>query len=357
MSDLTAKFTALEEQLASEHTAIMSAIADLQTSIDLVASNTDLALENGAANTKALLAALGQTGACFPCPTPSIIVPPTNTDGVTVDSALCQRVQGFLQTIHDILSAMDTMQSYNVVGTFSVLNDAISEVIGAVSAGDTLPLPSFPETVNIVGDYISYAGERLFSGVGLVEQFDPIMPALSTAMFTAGSASAAQSSYASVIDASSVSNGAKLLFKAVAYNALWSYYFDPGSTPDVSGYDGSLCQGALIDITECTSYASEPFFSSPVTLQAIDLPPRFEGHPARIQGDFIGWSVRVVSVDGPGSVQLFRWDADMTLHFVDESVASTAAMNVSDHTAAITIQSGSGAGDGDPFVVEICPPA
>jgi len=251
MSDLTAKFADLQDQLATQAATMGAYVDTVEAKLQLVNDNLSIIEENMAANTKMLLAALGQTGACFPCPTPSTTVPPITTTPVTTTTAICQRAQAIIATIHNILASFDTLQSFNVVGTFNVLNDAISEVISAIAAGDTVPLPSFPEAVNIVGDYIAYAGERVFSGVGLVEQFSPVEADLVNGIWSASDASAAESQYAAIIDASSISNQGKLLIKAVAYNALWSYYYDTGTSPDVSGFDGSAC-----GITGCDTVSS-----------------------------------------------------------------------------------------------------
>lgn len=241
MTDLTAKFAAFEAQAASEHTAVMGALANLQAALDLVASNTDLALENNAANTKALLAAIGQSAACFPCPTPTIVVPPIDTTTNPIDEEHCKRSQWIVATIHRLLDNFDTLQSFNVVGTFGVLNDAIAEIVAAIAAGDTIPLPSFPETIQLVGTYVSYAGERAFSGVGLITQFAPLEDALISAIYASGDAASAKAAYNAVIDGSGVSTAAGFLFKAVAYNALWSYALDPATDPDLSAFDGAVC--------------------------------------------------------------------------------------------------------------------
>jgi hypothetical protein len=252
MTTLTDKFTEFETQVAAEMAAMALYVDTVEGKLQSVLDFLDIMNTNNAANTKALLAAMGQTGACFPCPTPSIVVPPVATNPITPNTHSCQLGQGIISTLHNILDAMDTLQSFNVVGSFNVINDAISQVIAAVAAGDTIPLPSFPETVNIVGNYVSYAGERVFSGVGLVEQFSPIEGDILAAIYAAEDPSAAQAAYNGVIDGSSVSLVGKLLFKAIAYNALWSYYYDPESTPDVSGFDGTLCGG-----TGCQTIASE----------------------------------------------------------------------------------------------------
>jgi len=241
MGDLTSKFAALEEQLEAADAAMQVDLNAMREQLDLINAQLDTQTINNAANTKAILAALGQSAACFPCPTPSIVVPPISTLPIGINEDHCKRAQAFIKTVHDILSAMDTMQSFNVIGTYNVIADAISQVVSAVAAGDTLPLPSFPEGVQIAGTYVSYAGERLFSGVGLLEQFEPLEDDLRDATYLAGTPEAARAGYEGVIDGSSVSTAAGFLFKAVAYTALYSYFFDDTSLPDLSGFEGDVC--------------------------------------------------------------------------------------------------------------------
>lgn len=241
MTTLTDKFGSFEEQIASEHTAIMDALTSLAASIDAVATNTDLALVNGAVNTRALLAALGQTGACFPCPTPSIVVPPVSTTGTPIDDDHCKRAQWLVATIGSLLSNIDTLQSYNVVATFSVLNDAITEIIGAIAAGDTIPLPSFPEVVQLVGTYFNMVAARAFSGETIMAQYGPLQSSLISAVYGAADAAAAKTAYDAVIDGSSGSGAFKQIAKAVAYNALFTYALDPATMPDLSAFDGGVC--------------------------------------------------------------------------------------------------------------------
>lgn len=251
MSDLTDKFTSFQEEVAINHTALMDALAVLQSAFDALASDVVIIKDTMPLNASNLLGAISQTGACFPCPTPSIIVPPLDTTTNPINEDRCKRGQAFIATIHNILAGIDTMQSYNVIGTFNVVNDAISEVISGVAAGDTVPLPSFPETVQIVGNYLSYAAERIFSGVSLIDQFGPLESDLSTAMTSAGTAGSALSAYNGVIDGASLSLAGGYLVKAVAYSALVSYFFDPGTAPDLSGYDGTAC-----GIVDCFTFVS-----------------------------------------------------------------------------------------------------
>jgi len=251
MSDLTGKFSALQAELSILSETTNSYIDTTEAKLQAIFDQLDLMLINNAANTKAMIQALGQTGACFPCPTPPFTVPPISTTPTSITTGSCKRSHGIVATLHNILAQMDTMQTFNVIGTFNVINDAIGEIIAAIVAGDTVPLPTFPEVVNIVGNYISYAGERLFSGVGLVEQFAPLEASITSAIWLASDPSVAATQYANVIDASEASPVAKLLFVSIAYNALWSYYYDTESTPDVDGYSGTDC--ALFD---CEVFAS-----------------------------------------------------------------------------------------------------
>jgi len=310
---------------------------------------------NAAANTKALLSALGQTGSCFPCPPPSVVVPPIGTTPFPISSEHCQRSQAIIDTIHNILAAMDTMQSFNVIGTFNVVNGAISEIISGIAAGDTVPLPSFPEVVNIVGDYISYAGERAFSGVGLIEQFSPLQSALVTAINLAGDATSAQAAYAGIINSSSASNGAKLLFNAVAYAALWSYFFDPTSTPDLSAFDGSMCGVSLIDITTCTTFASQTLDAGH-TYQIVLVPPSTGLDPFYIAGDYFGWTFQGIDGNPAKGIGLYYFPSGGGGSSLEHAInPGGAAYTFAHHSAAIAIFSLDRDGAEEPYTIRICP--
>lgn len=356
MTTLTDKFTAFETQVGVNHAELMAALIDMQAALDLVASNTDIALENGAANTKAILAALGQTGACFPCPTPSIIVPPIGTTPSPINTDKCQRSQAIIATIEMLLANMDTLQSFNVIGSYNVITDAISEIIGTIAAGDTIPLPSFPEGVNIVGDYISYAGERLFSGVGLVEQFTPLESAMIAGLAFSSDASGAQAVYNGIIDASSASNGAKLLFKALAYTALWTYYFDPDSMPDLSGYDGEACGGGLQGIVACQDFASSYEHVNDHDESFIDVPVHFDGTPFGIEGDYYHWTMDVLEAVSGHPVSLYWHESDGTSHLLTTDTVAAPTYTIEVHTFGISILCLDFDNPDTAFVVRICPP-
>lgn len=365
MSDLTAKFSTLEAEMTSigdeahsQRETIESTLENIQTALSNI--NADmLTMRN------AIIGAIGQSAACFPCPTPTIVVPPIDTTTHPVNADRCKRAQAFVATIADILTAMDTLQSFNVIGTFNVLNDAISEVISGIAAGDTVPLPSFPETVNIVGDYIGYAGERLFSGVGLMDQFTSLESDLVNATYNASNAGAAASAFNTSIEGSSASNGAQLLFKAVAYNALYSYFFDPASMPDLSAYSGGACALApgacyVIDAVAYTSDVPSAGFGltedfgifTPVTTLVTTGGTFHFTPPISYNGDLYGWTI---TVDTPGVTVHYQHrmgDTDAPFTIFDDTFTSVAPL-----TAPNTIHSGmfiffaSAA-----FTLRLCPP-
>lgn len=357
MSDLTAKFSALEEQLATQAATIEGYTDTVEAKLQAIFDELDLILINNAANTKYLLAALGQTAACFPCPTPSIVVPPIGTTPGAVDTDRCQRAQAIIAVIHSLLADMDTLQSFNVVGTFNVLNDAITEAIAAVVAGDTVPLPSFPEVVQLGGTYINYAGERAFSGVGLIDQFEPLEADLRDAIYFTGTPGQARDQYETVIGASGASSGAKQLFSAIAYTALWSYYFDPASTPDVSAYSGSACGGDLASITSCTLFAAVSSTFSGHTWYRILLPPPSVPDGLGIDGDYFGWTIEYTTTfDTIHNVGIGGYDSGGTFHLETSGHQGDSPYTIVNHRESLYIFTIDVDGDAHPFTVTICPP-
>jgi hypothetical protein len=241
MSDLSEKFTALEDQLAAQQVDTLASLAGIQATLDALNTLLDIMNENNAANTKALLAAIGSSAACNPCPTPSLVVPPIDTTPVTGTSDLCKRIQAFLHAMAEVFTAMDVMSAFSIPFSPGLIIDAIQEVITALENGDETPIISFPEAVRLVGDGINYIAGNFLVGDTLSDLFSGVVFDIQDAMFSSGDASAAQAAYASVISGSSIPSYAKPVMIDAAYNALFSYYFDPASTPNLTGYSGSAC--------------------------------------------------------------------------------------------------------------------
>lgn len=241
MSDLTGKFTSLEAQMSSEaseaQTQRASGIATLEDIQAGIASlNSDLLLMR-----RALLLAIGQNSPCADCPTPSIEVPtiPTTTNPIDVDK--CKRTRAFLHAMDSILAGFNTLMSYNVSATYTLISDTIGQVIGSLVGDDPVPLPSFPEAVNLAGNYFSAVAGYIASPSDIVTDWNTIRDDMVSAIYTAGNASADQAAYNAVVDSSSLPFYAANLIKSAAFNALWAYFFDPSSSPDLSAYSGTDC--------------------------------------------------------------------------------------------------------------------
>jgi len=143
-----------------------------------------------------------------------------------------------LSTIAD---ALDNLIVLDVPAAWTLLSDLYAQTIATLGASDTIPLPSFPEAVNLAGNYFSFAAGHLFSGETVSGDLSPLLGDLKSAMFAAVDPSSAESAYNGVIDASSITNEGKLLLKSIAYNELWSYWLDPTTMPDLSGFAGDDC--------------------------------------------------------------------------------------------------------------------
>jgi hypothetical protein len=242
MSDLTTKFAALEEQLSAQAAATNGLVDTVEAKLQALFDELDIMLINNAANTKALLKAMAQNNPCASCDAALIAVPPTDPTSNPVDEDKCLRTQAFLHAMTGVFTVLDTMSAFGVPFTPSLIGDAINQVAADLENGDTTPLPSFPEMVQIVGDGINYVAGGFLVGDTLVGYYTPLILDLRDAIYAADSPAAAQSAYNALIDAQEGIPGyAKPLMKDAAYNEMWSFYFDPTSGINTTGYDGSVC--------------------------------------------------------------------------------------------------------------------
>jgi hypothetical protein len=365
MADLTAKFTALEELLASQAATTDGFIDTVEEKLQAIFDELDTVIINNAANTKALLAAIGQNSPCAPCPTPSITVPPTGTTTIPIDSDACKRAQAILQMLATVCEALDNLMNLNVSGSWTLLSDVYGQTIDTLGASDTIPLPSFPEAVNIAGDYFSFAASRLFSGETLSGLFAGIRSDLQTAIYSAGSPDAAQSAFGAVIDGSGMSTFGKLMLKAMAYNELWTYFISTTSTPDLTGFSGDACSLA---ITSC------------VTLTAVAYTSDVPSAGFAIIADIVGFErVAALATTGgtftftpalayAGNLQGWSWlvlTPDVTVHYQHRLEPPDSANIISDEDATTVTPPITPNADvtgtfiffaSDPFQIQLCPP-
>jgi hypothetical protein len=255
MGNLTEKFEGLETQLGIEHGQVMDKLTDIESTLGLLNESIDILINNGATNTRYILAALGAMSPCAPCPTPSLTVPPVDTTPNPVDEDKCKRTQAFLHAMTEVYTVLDTISAFSVPFSPTLISDAIEQVITALANGDATPLPSFPEAVNIGGDGINYAAGNFLVGDSLVALFAPIKLDLRDAIYSSSTPADAKAAFDGAIDGSSVPSYAKPLMRDAAYNALVSYYFDPASDPNLAGYSGTVCgfSGCIVLTTSDTT--------------------------------------------------------------------------------------------------------
>jgi len=355
MSDLTAKFTALREQLANEATEADTdrnvTNIKLQSMLDLL----DVIIVNNAANTKALLAAIGQSSACMPCPLPSLTVPPTDATGRPIDEDKCKRTQAFLHAMTEVFTVLDVMSSFGVGFSPTAINEAITQVITALANSDTTPLPSWPEAVQIAGSGINYAASNVLVGDSLVELWAPLVPGAKNLIYGSGSAAGAQTAYETIISGSSSPGYAKQLMIDAAYNELFSYYFDPASEPNLTGYSGTACSFPLADITECIDMESYEYVTGSDTYYVVIGDPVYSGNPIFTSGDFYGFTFELLSLEGTTNVRLDYYDVSSGYSPGDVIDATMEPYTQTVHTTAMGIHSNFPNIAG-PFVVRICPP-
>lgn len=245
MSDLTAKFSTLEAEMTSigdeAHSQRESGISSLEA-INTAIASLDA---NISALRNQMLMAVRQNDPCSTCPPPSLITPVTSPTHHPINADKCKRVQAFINAIHQITGVFGAATDSGLFWSPSVVTSGISEVITTLVTGGTVPLPSFGEAINIAGDAINYGLSNIGRGDNLQSQFDSISSGMQASLFDTTNPAAVQATYAGIVDASSLPGDEKSLFKALGYNDLFSYFFDPSSTPDLTPYDGSICSVGL----------------------------------------------------------------------------------------------------------------
>lgn len=366
MSDLTAKFETLEDQLASQHSAMLEAIGEVNDVLSLLNTALDTLTNNNATNTRYLLQAIAQNGPCQDCEGQVIAVPPIDTTTRPINSDKCKRTQAFLNAMTGIFGVLDVMSAFSVPFQPGLIVDAVNQVITALGNADETPTISFPESVQLVGDGINYIAGNLFVGDTLAELFAAEYFTLRDAIYSAVSASAAREAYNTIISGSSIPGYAQPVIIDAAYSALWSYYFDPASEPNLSGLDGSVC---ALGPGGCYEFASTPYTST-VPSSGNGLADEFDVFspigplattggtftftPAIIYaGDLFGWTVTSLTAgvtvhyqhraEAPDSPNIIT-NNDFAL---ESPLADTP---ISVHTGTFIFFSS------DPFTIRLCPP-
>lgn len=355
MSTLTEKFTELEEQVAAQALATQGYIDTVEAKLQELANNLDIIIVNNAANAKALLAAIGANSPCAPCPTPPLVVPVTPTTGTLINEDKCKRTHAFLHAIATMAATFDTIMSYGVPFNSSLVMDAIGQVITALANPDEMPLPSFPEAVNIAGNGISFIAGNAFRGGSLSGDLATLLLDMVNPIYSGTTAADDQAQYNAVIDGSALPFYSANLLKSIAYNELFAYYFDPESTPDLSGFTGTDCEFSLPDITECMVLSSANYVLGSDHFQVIFASPTYSGNEIFTAGDFFGFTLHLLTLEGSDPVLVdFYSTSDGYGTLWDLSLAAPD-YTVSVHTHALGIHSHH-ANVGGAYTIQICPP-
>jgi hypothetical protein len=301
MTDLSGKFTSLEDQLSTQHGEITTALDSILTALgapppgptttlaDILAAmdqlivvctgiRTDMATQqtallastdlitttletlnsNQSLNAQRLLSAIGQIDPCKPCPTPSLGIPPIDATPQTVNEDHCKRMQALLYYLLKFTVKLDVLSSVGINFSTTVLKDAYDEVISEVGLTPA-PQPSLSEFASQVGAGLAYVVSSAFAVNSLPSSFQTIdNEVLLPVLYAADNAAAGLAAYKSAVNGSSLPTPIKNMFTTMAYVSIFNYYYDPAQTVDTGGFDGTICNPST---TVCDNNSSSPFLT------------------------------------------------------------------------------------------------
>jgi hypothetical protein len=251
--------------------------------------------------------------------------------------------------MQEIMTVLDVASAFGVGLNFSLISNSFNEVIAAIEGGSTVPTISFAEASQLLNDMINYVIGNFLVGDTLSSLFSGILFDLRDGMVSGTDASSMQSLYSGVIDASSLPDYVKPVMKHAAYNDLFSFYFDPGTSPDLTGYDGTVCGYALCqDIASTTGIT----YNGSGAYSLIVWPSPFN---ATNNGGFSNWGANTVCTD-----DLIGWTVTPTQavrvyeicglnSWVDVSAAATYTIGNTGCTMIANLSNVA-------FTVNLCPP-
>jgi hypothetical protein len=357
MTSLTDKFTALEGQLNddadvnhSDNLSIVSQLEDVKTSLANI--DADILL------IKSLIGSLSSQVDPYACCTPgSIVVPPTSPTTHPIDEDRCKRVQAFLHAMHQLTGVIGAATDSGIFWSPSIIISGISEVISTLITGGTVPLPSLPEATNIAAKAISYGVDNIGRGDSLQAQFDSISTGMITPLYGATSPASTQGVYASLVSGSGLPSDEQLLISSLGYNALFSYYFDPSSTPDLSGYSGTACGSGICAITSCVTLPSTYGFIGSEDNYYIQYSPMYASDSWFMGCDLFGFTVEILTSGGGQHIHVEAYTSPGVVEGLYSLLPSDGATLINHHGIAFRISTWGESGVGLPFTVRICPPA
>lgn len=323
MTDLTAKFATITDQLTAQHTELMALLNSIAEALgappvgpvttldDVVAAltqsnvntagirsdmadqqallltaaqgifnNSELMLENNSVNTQNLLSAILSNDPCKDCAASPSFPPPLDVTPQELNAVHCQRMQALLYALLRFSTKIDVVSSFGTGFSLTVIQDAFNEVLTELSNPSGLVIPSFVELTSLVAAVVSYIVSNVFDSNSIPFALQSINDTLLAALYATDNSNDGLAAYANVINSSSIDDSIKLVLIRIGYADLFNFYFDPANTIDLTGYDGSLCNPddselVMVVPTEgCRSAQSVlATMGDDTTLQSIDWSP------------------------------------------------------------------------------------
>jgi hypothetical protein len=357
MTTLTEKFTTLEEQLAAAAVIIQGYTDTVEPKLQAVLDLMDVMNVNNAANTRYLLSALNAIDPCATCPPPSVIVTPPDGTVYFPGAEACKRAQAFIAFMNSAMTVLDVVSGLGT-GTFpSLVISAIQEVIDGNALYSGLPVISFPEGVSLVGNLINYGILNIGRGDTLSSQFGSISAGMLPVLYGASSADGAKSLYTSYVSGSGLPSDEIGVMNAAAYDAAFTWFFAPGSTPDLTPYDGGACGGGLPAITTCVDVVATVFFDGDADRYHMITAPT-SGTDPEVIGDFFGFSFEIIEgVLGINTSIVYRPSGGGSRTFEATIAIGSAPHTVTHHTSTIDLYTDHDGSTTYPFTVRVCPPS
>ena len=398
MTNLETKFEDLETQLATQHTAIGNALdallsalgvppptatvtlGDISTqltainnnligiaiangsfhdalldAIGLLNTNTETILNNNSLNAQRLLSTL--LSAACPCGDVTLLPPDLTTLPTTAtDDAKCARIQYFIDLFFSwYIHVAIYLQSGNISSW--QLDNLLQIQLGDLSITTGALADGIPTAVRdtIVGQISSstYAAGPL-SILLLAVNNAGVKSALRQALYGATNAADGSTALYAAIDGLELPSSVAGILKSMFYSGWLNDMYGAVPVVDTSGYDGTICAPLLGEITECHTFASQPFSGPNGIYQEVRTDPAYGPNTAFVAGNFAGWSVRLLSDAG----------ADVRVDFYTTAGVYNPGVLLGDvgdvtvfiqATAAIGIRTGAGLGNS--YTIELCPPA
>lgn len=357
MSDLTAKFDALEGQLAAQAATTGAYIDEVEDKLDNIYTMLDTINNNGATNTRYLLDALSRSDPCSTCPPPSIFPVPIEGSITPPDDTTCKKGQAFIAYMQSAMTMLDLVSGLGTGTFWSLLASAYQEVIDSSANYTGVPLISFGEGMSLIGSLINYGILNIGRGDTLAAQFASVSSGLLPVFFAVSSAPEAKAAYISYMSSSGLPSDEIDVMTKAGYDGLFNWFFSPEGTPDLSSYSGGVCGGGLVDITACTDIPGVKLFNEDCFRWFLMQPPISSGTTETI-GDFFGFSFEIVdgTTGQPVSI-VYRPAGGGTRAFFTNLFLDNPAATISVHTSTIDLYTNCEDVGGRSYTVRVCPPS